>query len=141
MKFYVAGKFSDYSFVRSIVDMLAEHGHTVTYDWTRTSEFGPDGHPVSNDPHDLSKEQLGEYAQKDVQGVQDADFLVVCADQDLCGAWIEMGVALATKTVQKIFVIASERWTIFLELPFVEQVCCYDEFQDLVSSGQLGLVE
>lgn len=135
MKFYAAGKFQEYTKVRTMVDLLVFHGHEVTYDWTRTDEFGSDGHPKQTDPHNLDKRALQRYADADVQGVKDADFLVVCADGPLCGAWIEMGVAIATERCHRIFVIAPERWTIFLELAKVTVVPTYNEFHRMVREG------
>jgi hypothetical protein len=112
--FYAAGRFKDYGNVRKTIDRLATLGYKVTYDWTRTEEFGKDGHPRQDDAHMLGKETLRQYAYNDLDGVGNADFMVVLADNELAGAWVEFGAALALG-VQPIYVIEPYRWTIFLE--------------------------
>jgi hypothetical protein len=135
MKFYVAGKFLDYERVRKMVDFLVAHGHEPSYDWTRTDEFGENGHPVNQDPHAIPEEKLRWYADNDVRGAQEAEFMVILADGDLCGAWIEMGVALTSDNVVRIFVLTPSRYTIFLNLEKVRVLSSYEEFFNLVEAG------
>lgn len=135
MKFYAAGKFQEYEKVRETIDLLVFHGHEVTYDWTRTDEFGPDGHPKQTDPHNLNKKELRGYAENDIQGVLDAEFMVIRADGPLCGAWIEMGAAVVSPRCKRIFVVEPQRWTIFLELDKVTVLPSYDEFVRMVREG------
>lgn len=134
MKFYVAGRFQAYAKVRAMVDFLTEHGHSVTYDWTRTDEFDRYGNPVQGDPHNLQRDKLREYAQKDLQGVMDAEFFVLCGDDSLAGAWVELGVALVSPNVERIFALEPERWTIFLEDPKVVTLN-YEQFREMVLEG------
>lgn len=134
MRIYVAGRFQSYEKVRRVIDHLKQHGHEITYDWTRTAEFGPDGHPIAANAHDLPVATLRSYARRDLHGVSTADFVVVCADDSLCGGWIEVGYALASPQVRRIFVIATERWSIFLELQKVRQVPSYEEWFRLIES-------
>lgn len=126
MKLYVAGRFQSYAKVRGVIDRLQSMGHTITYDWTRSPEFDSQGEPVQADPHSLSPQKLLEYAVADLDGVLDADAVVVCADDSLAGAYIELGYGLAHGC--QIYVIAHDRWTIFYELPEVRRFSTYDDF-------------
>lgn len=138
MKFYVAGRFQSYQKVRDEIDFLTSLGHEVTYDWTRSEEFDANGFPVQTDPHELPKEKLQDYITKDVQGVEEADFFVLCADDSLAGAWVEMGVALVSPMVQWIFVIESKRWTIFLEHPKVSEFLDYHSYRNFIQGFTLA---
>lgn len=135
MKFYVAGKFLDYVRVRKMVDFLVTYGHKPTYDWTRTDEFDASGEPINTDPHALTEEKLRWYADNDVRGVQEAEFMVILADGELCGAWIEMGVATVSPDLIRIFIIAPQRYTIFFNLEKVRILSSFEEFFEMVEAG------
>jgi nucleoside 2-deoxyribosyltransferase len=114
VKIYVAGRFQSYEKVRACIDMLRDQGYEITYDWTRTPEFGEDGHPKHGaNGQEQPRGLLQHYAQNDIQGVRSADALVLLADDSLAGAWVEMGIALERSI--PIYVVKPERWTIFLE--------------------------
>jgi len=119
MRIYVAGKFQSYAKVRDCIDALTALGHTITHDWTRTSEFGSDGHPLGTDGSQ-PKGVLRAHAQADIEGVRTADCFVMLADDSLAGAWVEFGIALERGI--PCVVVAPERWTIFLECEGVVQV-------------------
>lgn len=125
MKLYVAGRFQSYAKVRGVIDRLQALGHMITYDWTRSPEFTSEGEPVA-DPHNLPKQKLIEYARADLDGVLDSDAVVICADDFLAGAYIELGYGLAHGC--QIYVVAHNRWSIFYELPEVTLFESYDEF-------------
>jgi hypothetical protein len=120
MRVYVADRFSHYERARRFMDALTIAGHTVTHDWTRTEEFGPDGHPAFGDKAEsgIPKDRLAMHAEDDIRGVRTADLIVVLADEVLTGALIELGVALAFGV--RVWVCAPYRWTIFWEHPLVE---------------------
>jgi hypothetical protein len=99
--------------MRTLMDQLTAAGHVVTHDWTRTEEFGEDGHPAFADESGIPKERLAMHAADDVRGVRTADLVVAVADTPLCGALIEIGVALAVGV--PVWVVAPWRWTIFWE--------------------------
>lgn len=132
MKLYVAGKFSSYAKVRMVIDLLRNRGHTITHDWTRTKEFESGGvpkevHRAPGERPDLPRAELAEHAKNDLWGCEACDALVLCADDSLAGAYIEMGIVL--RNVQKkIYVIAPDRWTVFFELPNVILFDTYEEF-------------
>jgi hypothetical protein len=136
MRFYVAGRFMDYEKVRLIIDYLTQKGHSATYDWTRTDEFRVDGSLRQRDPHDLPKEKLQQYADLDLEGAASCEFFVLLADSDLAGAWVEMGVALASTKCKNIYVIAPQRWTIFLEHPKVRVFKNYSEWFRFIGDGE-----
>ena len=100
---YVAGKFSDFPFIRKVKRELLEDPegyHTSkardrdialkdTYDWTIAAEK-----VLSEDPDFLSLEKGAEY---DIGGVKDANLLVVVFNDDYYayrGSFTELGCAL-----------------------------------------------
>lgn len=116
MKFYVAGNFSDYRRVRMMIDFLRVLGHECTHDWTRTEEFNEHGDPKTPAGRGCVTRQVGHmHSENDLDGVRLANFVVILADGDLCGAWIELGAALTSDSVDRVFVLETKRWTIFLE--------------------------
>jgi hypothetical protein len=135
MRVYVAGRFTHYERCRALMDELAATGHTITHDWTRTEEFGDDGHPVfeAKDESGIPPERLAMHAQDDVRGVRTADLVVVLADDQLCGALIEIGCALAYDV--PVWVVAPWRWTIFWEHPLVDRFETVDEVRDLLGAA------
>jgi nucleoside 2-deoxyribosyltransferase len=128
MKIYVAGRFKSFRKVRRVIDSLKEQGHTVTYDWTRSKEFDTLGEPVSITEHEIPDSELIGYAKKDLLGVEQCDVVVLCGEPDLCGAYMEVGAALAYG--KRVFVVDQQRWTIFYKLP---NVTLFDSYGDLYS--------
>ena len=78
MKVYVASKFENRTRVQEVMAQLVTAGHEITYDWTRNSQ--------------VSSIQ----AEADLDGVLDADALVLIVEDDLPyrGALVEFGIAL-----------------------------------------------
>jgi hypothetical protein len=136
MKIYVAGRFQSYEKVRVCINALISQGHEITHDWTRTEEFDAEGvlstaswnGTVSVRPDSAKRAVLAAHALNDINGVRDADALVLLADDSLAGAWVEMGIALERGT--PIYAVKPERWTIFLECP---EVTVLDSVVDLYS--------
>jgi nucleoside 2-deoxyribosyltransferase len=126
LRLYVAGRFQSYAKVRAVADACVKAGHTITHDWTRTPEFGSDGHPLHADGAQ-AKAALRGFAEADIAGVRAADCVVLCADDSLAGAWVEMGIALERGT--PVVAVAHERWTIFLECAGVRCIDSYSELQ------------
>lgn len=117
MRIYVAGRFRRYERCRALIDDLSTAGHQITHDWTRNEEFGRDGHPLVADDQSIPRDRQAVLAADDIAGCASADLLVVIADEPLCGALIELGVALANEV--PVWVIAPWRWTIFWGHPLV----------------------
>lgn len=122
MRIYTASKFANYERVRAFNDAARSVGHIITHDWTRTKEFGPDGHPLHNEEGDLAPDVARGYASDDLQrGVATADAIVFLADDPgsggFCGALIEYGYAMACRL--PVYVVAPWRPSIFWHLPNV----------------------
>jgi nucleoside 2-deoxyribosyltransferase len=128
VKIYTASRFQSYERTREFNDLLRAAGHEVTYDWTRTDEFGEDGHPRFVDGvGELTYAKRREYAMLDLQGVVVADLTIVFADDQLTGALIEMGAACALG--RPVWVLSPWKESIFWALPNVEimsEVQCYE---------------
>lgn len=116
MKIYVAGRFTRYERCRALIDDIVAAGHEITNDWTRGEWFDEHGHPLGSDK-DLPADAQEDLARSAIEGCKTADLIVVIADEPLCGALIEMGVALANNV--PIWVITPWRWTIFWKHPLV----------------------
>lgn len=117
MNLYIASRFGNYERVRAFIDAAEAVGHRVTHDWTRTQEFGPDGHPTGGDGSQLSREEQGDHAMADLNAAADADVLVLLPVSDMGGAYIEIGYALAHG--RQVWIAGDCRFTIFWGLPLV----------------------
>lgn len=123
MKLYVAGRFKSYKMIRAVAQHLRELGHQITWDWTITDEFDEHGeckHVKDTgfiDEQQIPPERLQWYAEQDKRGAREADAVVLVWEPDLCGALIEVGVAIGAE--KQVLVIAQQRWTVFWRLPQV----------------------
>lgn len=90
MNIYVAGKTHDFPKVREVQQCVRAHGHTITHDWTTSVELhGPDhqGEPLTFPEAEMIAEQ-------DVDGVREADLVIVIPHERLTGTLIEIGIAV-----------------------------------------------
>jgi hypothetical protein len=124
MRIYVAGRFTRYERCRALIDAVVTAGHEITNDWTRGEWFDEDGHPRGADA-DLPATAQADLAREAVDGCETADLVVVIADEPLCGALIELGVALSKRI--PVWVIAPWRWTIFWGHPLITILRSEDE--------------
>jgi hypothetical protein len=117
VKLYVACRFAAYERVRAFCDDACEAGHSITHDWTRTAEFGPDGHPLSTDEGAMEPDAAWAHARDDLKlGVYWADAVVFLADEGgYCGALIEYGAALAYE--KPVLLVAPWRPSISWQCP------------------------
>lgn len=127
MRIYVASRFKNYRESRRLMDELTGMGHTITCDWTRTDEFDEHGELLLTETQfEVTPVQQFVYAHQDMRGVFECDTLVLLADDDMCGAYMEVGMAIIlSKTV---CVIEMKRWTIFYSLPNVRLFGSREEF-------------
>lgn len=111
MKFYVASRFGNFEAVRRMNDAIQKMGHMLTMDWTKTGELGCSSHPERlGDPTVLA------YAVSDKHGAMNCDVLILLVTDDMCGAYMEVGMALAMG--RPVFVVGEiKRWSIFYHLP------------------------
>lgn len=87
-KFYLAGKFTHKDTCNEKIQLLEDLGFINTWNWTQVEK------------HNVDHETMGYYAVKDIDGVVNADFLVVIIDdKDYAyrGTFTEIGAALAKK--------------------------------------------
>lgn len=98
LNIYVAGRFREYERVRAVVDEIIAIGHEITHDWTRSLEFDENGRPlvpIEESTKALTPSDSKKYALDDLQGVRDADIMILLADSEgLYGALIEAGIAI-----------------------------------------------
>ncbi len=90
MRFYIASKLENFSQVQYVRDRLEEHGWTHTYDWTQHGSVKT-----------VSTEILKDVAEKEFNGVADADVVIVLTPQGR-GTHVELGIALALG--KKVFI-------------------------------------
>lgn len=87
MNVYVASKFENVKPVQEAYVALKDDGHKVTHDWT------------GEDASQLDGKELEAYlqgcAERDMQGVLDADALLLINYTGCAGAYAEFGMALA----------------------------------------------
>ena len=108
---YVAGKWADREKIGNIIKQLQQHGFIVTHNWTRvetkdllknlTEKTDTKEHDVDEDGHSgFTAEYMAACAKNDIEGVVEADALLVIMDQPdypYRGTWTEIGAALALK--------------------------------------------
>lgn len=122
MKIYTGTTFTRYEEARAVNDRLRALGHEITHDWTRTDEFGDDGHPLKQDPSEISKDDARRYAADDIAGVLAADACLFLGEQASLGWPVEFGLALGSSRCHSILVVQPFRWTVFLEVGKVDVV-------------------
>lgn len=120
MNIYVGATFSRYREARSVMDALTAAGHKVTHDWTRTDAFGEDGHPLpdTGGGYDIDPASQRRHAEDDLFAVEEADLLLILAQQASCGWPVEVGMALAWGTA-KVWLVEPFKPTVFWHLPRV----------------------
>lgn len=125
MNIYVGATFSRYLEARSVMDALTAVGHKVTHDWTRTDAFGEDGHPHPGTAggYDLPSIKQRVHAEEDLFAVEEADLLLILAQQASCGWPVEIGMALAFGMAD-VWVVEPFKPTVFWHLP---QVRVFDD--------------
>lgn len=88
MKFYLAGKYGDRELLKEKIQEIKNLGYTPTWGW------------MEAETHSHEAGIMGYFAKKDIDGVVDADFLIVVMDdRDYAyrGTFTEIGAALALK--------------------------------------------
>jgi len=105
VKVYVAAKWEERECAAGVMARLVRAGHTITYDWTGANAF------------------TAVQAIRDIDGVQEADALVIIAERPLpyAGTYVEFGVAVA-RGIPVFLVGHGMDHCIFSLLPSVIQV-------------------
>lgn len=131
MDVYVAGKTHDYMRVREVQRAVKRLGHYITYDWTRDVErHGPD-----NEISVPTNEDMIYYAMLDLKGVREAEALIVLGHPRLCGALIEMGIAVALGI--PIHMVEVEQYSVFWHLPEFHHWPVYKQFMTQLALGNV----
>ena len=81
MRVYVAGKFEEKEAVRAAQAALRARGHIISYDWTE---------------HEIATADHAACAEADLNGVLDADALLLLWHPSLRGGLVELGAALCS---------------------------------------------
>ena len=88
MKIYVACKFEDTATVQSAIAKLRAAGHTITYDWSTAPLIQSIQLALERDAEEAKQ------AIADLQGVVDADAIIMFPRPGAKGSWVEVGIAL-----------------------------------------------
>lgn len=114
MNIYVAGKTHDAARVKEVQECLISLGHTITYDWTPAVER----HGADHEGAPLSRAQAERYAEEDIDGVREAQLVIVLPHERLVGTLIEIGTALS-KGICVLFLGTPHQRCIFWAHPLV----------------------
>ena len=87
MKWYFAARTKHRGTISSIVELLKEYNHEVSFDWTK---FGP------LEPYNKNTEKSKEMAEKISMAIGSTDVFVLISDEGGTDMFVEMGVALAS---------------------------------------------
>jgi hypothetical protein len=123
MKFYVATKWNRKDEAKRVIAALQERGHEITHDWTEEEDS-------LGLPDAARAEFYALCAADDVDGVLDADVMLLLHDAAARGAYVELGIALAHGV--RVIVVdglghPAETCPIFYYLPEVRHVATMDE--------------
>jgi hypothetical protein len=88
-KIYVAGKLQEVDYIRGIMTILEDYGHTISYDWTTL----------------LHENNHARCAICELNGIKEADYLIAMVHRKLNyrGVLVEIGMALALDKPVYIF--------------------------------------
>lgn len=135
MKVFVSGQLDDVDFVNSVQTKLKDAGHIITHDWTSSDVFLGSSEAKLNNP-----DEAGVRAEKDIQGVIDADVYVICTSNESLGKgmYVELGAALALaqsyKPDMKIFVLGKlNHLSVFYLHPMAIRVKTIEELISLLN--------
>ncbi len=124
MKLFVSGKIGDEALTREIMEGLKNGGHEITLDWTRIGHLKP---------YDENPSASAKAAVLEVQGVKEADALVLVAHDRGIGMYVELGVALGTG--KPVYLLSSRpSRTMFFHHPLVARVTSLSELVEKLAS-------
>jgi hypothetical protein len=96
-KIYVGGCYDSYQEIKQIQSELMNHGHVITYDWTKRAEEELNKRR-NGEPSERSIRELSLDAELDLQGVLSADwsvFLINKKDYVYRGTFCEIGASIS----------------------------------------------
>ena len=121
-RFYLGGKYEERGEIKKIALELVKLGCEWTCDWTKHTGTS-----------------LSKYAEEDINGVLDADFVIIKKDkvQYYKGTWVEIGAALANS--MPVYVVGvAEPDEIFLYHPLVRKFETFRELFNFIRVYWLG---
>jgi hypothetical protein len=128
MLVYVASKFENGKVVREAFAALQADGHTISHDWTVESAEG------------MSGEALHAYlqgcAEKDLEGVERADALLLINHANGCGMYTELGIALASNKFIVVIDGKKPPHNIFFNLAHVHHAKDLDDAIKILAAHQ-----
>ncbi len=124
MKLFVAGKIGKEEKARKVMQMIRQAGHQVTFDWTSIPHLSP---------YEDNEEMARKAAILEEQAVAECDALILLADEQGIGMYVELGMALARG--KPVFVIGGEiAPTMFLYHPSVQRVKTVSEALNILGT-------
>jgi hypothetical protein len=86
VRVYVASKFEEKEYVAELYEWLREDGHVITHDWTGEDDAGKSGAELDT--------YHTKCARQDVDGVMEAEAVVLLPHDRGKGLYVEMGIAI-----------------------------------------------
>ena len=125
MKIYVAAKFEEASRAHEVMAQLRAAGHIITHDWT--------GEAVGDRTGDVLESYLRRCAEADINGVFEADLLLLLNHPAGKGIFVELGAALVLS--KPVIVVDRERApnNIFFHMTECDHVRTIDEALALIN--------
>lgn len=128
LRFYVAGKAGKgENDARSAANLLQRRGWHWTMDWTTAAV---------NKPYLSDPERNSHAARAMLDAVRTSDLVVLCADDSMFGALVEVGAALGAGAA--VAVLGSCRESVFWCLPNVRLVDDLDSLDRLAAELEAG---
>ncbi|MED4205959.1 nucleoside 2-deoxyribosyltransferase [Neobacillus mesonae] len=129
-QFYVASSFRNIEAVRYVTNHLKSRGYIHTFDWTKNAK--------AREEQTFTFEDLKDIGQKEIQGVSEADFVIVLLPGGK-GTHIELGIALGKG--KRIFLYSTdgafnnhETTSTFYHLPEIQKCSgTLDELLDVIT--------
>jgi hypothetical protein len=130
-KFYISAKWQLKDQVERIYQILREKGHEITEDWTKHECIKP---------YDQDLEVSSGFAEKDLTGVLEADYLIHLSDTRGIGMYVELGAALALNQLNgnpEIYVVGEENnQSQFYFHPAVKRRKTFEEVMEEIENNQ-----
>ena len=124
---YVATRSTNFRVVRSLYELVDEHGYVITMRWADHIE---DGH----DDALLTSEDCQKAALEDERGVRTADRLIFIDHPGVRGGLIEVGLAIAYKIPH--YLVKLDQYTVFWDHPLATK-CSMDELRRRIKDHRL----
>lgn len=85
MKWYFASRTKNRELIRSVIKLLKDYDHEISYDWTVLEKL---------EPYSENAEKNKEIADKIPSAIRDADVFVLISDPSGTDMFVELGIAI-----------------------------------------------